>query len=274
MERRAIEQHPARRRVDDPAPRARTGRGTRGRGRRPWPRTLTAPGRLTIRQGTPNSPLEASSVERWRFEHGSQFGSRSWPPDRAATCRRSSMRAPAARCRPRSSLVVSDRADAVRAGAGASRRRACASASPAHDGEARADYDARLADVVSPARARLRRARRLDANPDDEVPRPVPRPGRQPASGAARASCPARTRSSERSPRFEHGKRTTTGVMVHLVPDEGVDDGPVLATAVVADPRRRHARHAHRACPRRRARAARRHARRSLPDPQPTHHRS
>ena len=29
------------------------------------------------------------------------------------------------------------------------------------------------------------------------------------------------------------GERTETGVMVHLVPDEGVDDGPVLATATV-----------------------------------------
>lgn len=32
---------------------------------------------------------------------------------------------------------------------------------------------------------------------------------------------------------FERGERTHTGVMVHLVPDEGVDDGPVLATTVV-----------------------------------------
>jgi phosphoribosylglycinamide formyltransferase-1 len=29
------------------------------------------------------------------------------------------------------------------------------------------------------------------------------------------------------------GERTATGVMVHLVPDEGVDDGPVLGTATV-----------------------------------------
>jgi phosphoribosylglycinamide formyltransferase-1 len=29
------------------------------------------------------------------------------------------------------------------------------------------------------------------------------------------------------------GERTATGVMVHRVPDEGVDDGPVLATATV-----------------------------------------
>ena len=30
------------------------------------------------------------------------------------------------------------------------------------------------------------------------------------------------------------GLRTSTGIMVHLVPDEGVDDGPVLAKQVVA----------------------------------------
>ena len=29
------------------------------------------------------------------------------------------------------------------------------------------------------------------------------------------------------------GERTATGVMVHLVPDEGVDDGPVLGTTTV-----------------------------------------
>ncbi len=31
----------------------------------------------------------------------------------------------------------------------------------------------------------------------------------------------------------KNGLRTSTGIMVHLVPDEGVDDGPVLATQVV-----------------------------------------
>lgn len=31
----------------------------------------------------------------------------------------------------------------------------------------------------------------------------------------------------------EAGLRTRTGVMIHLVPDEGVDDGPVLASEVV-----------------------------------------
>jgi phosphoribosylglycinamide formyltransferase 1 len=32
---------------------------------------------------------------------------------------------------------------------------------------------------------------------------------------------------------FRSGRRSGTGVMVHLVPDEGVDDGPVLATTAV-----------------------------------------
>ena len=33
---------------------------------------------------------------------------------------------------------------------------------------------------------------------------------------------------------FEAGTRTSTGVMVHFVPDEGVDSGPVIATEIVA----------------------------------------
>ena len=32
---------------------------------------------------------------------------------------------------------------------------------------------------------------------------------------------------------FLRGEITETGVMVHLVPDEGVDDGPVLAQATI-----------------------------------------
>ena len=32
---------------------------------------------------------------------------------------------------------------------------------------------------------------------------------------------------------FQKGEITQTGVMVHLVPDEGVDDGPVLASEIV-----------------------------------------
>jgi phosphoribosylglycinamide formyltransferase-1 len=32
---------------------------------------------------------------------------------------------------------------------------------------------------------------------------------------------------------YQRGKIEHTGVMVHLVPDEGVDNGPVLATEIV-----------------------------------------
>jgi phosphoribosylglycinamide formyltransferase 1 len=32
---------------------------------------------------------------------------------------------------------------------------------------------------------------------------------------------------------YQHGEITQTGVMVHMVPDEGVDSGPVLAYQVV-----------------------------------------
>jgi folate-dependent phosphoribosylglycinamide formyltransferase PurN len=32
---------------------------------------------------------------------------------------------------------------------------------------------------------------------------------------------------------YERGEIDRTGVMVHLVPDEGVDDGPVLAAAEI-----------------------------------------
>ena len=32
---------------------------------------------------------------------------------------------------------------------------------------------------------------------------------------------------------YQHGEINHTGVMVHLVPDEGVDNGPVLATEIV-----------------------------------------
>ena len=44
----------------------------------------------------------------------------------------------------------------------------------------------------------------------------------------------AGTRAIERAlTEAQAGLRTSTGIMVHLVPDEGVDDGPVLATQIV-----------------------------------------
>lgn len=101
------------------------------------------------------------------------------------------------------------------------------------DGEARADYDARLADevaeyspdwVVLAGWMRLLTMKFLGRFPDRVVNLHPARPGELPG-----------TRAIERA--WEEavaGSRTTSGIMVHLVPDEGVDDGPVLATADVA----------------------------------------
>ena len=47
-------------------------------------------------------------------------------------------------------------------------------------------------------------------------------------------SSPASTPSAEPGTRPSPASAIHTGVMVHLVPDEGVDDGPVLATATVS----------------------------------------
>ena len=97
----------------------------------------------TFRQASVGLGTGAPSVEPCRAPVSS-----CWPPGPARTCRRSSTPAPTARLPADVVAVVSDQADAgalVRAGdAGV----------PAvhvgrHAGEARADYDARLADVVA-----------------------------------------------------------------------------------------------------------------------------
>lgn len=98
--------------------------------------------------------------------------------------------------------------------------------------EARADYDARLADIVSgfdpdwvvlAGWMRILSMSFLGWFPGMVVNLHPALPGELPGVDAiARAwrECQA-------------GLRDHTGVMVHLVPDEGVDDGPVLATATV-----------------------------------------
>ncbi|NQY55253.1 MAG: phosphoribosylglycinamide formyltransferase [Ilumatobacteraceae bacterium] len=101
-----------------------------------------------------------------------------------------------------------------------------------HAGEARPDYDTRLADVVAdfdPDRIvlagwmRILTMNFLGRFPDIVVNLHPALPGDLPGVDAIeRAWTQARD-----------GIRTHTGVMVHLVPDEGVDDGPVLATATV-----------------------------------------
>lgn len=103
---------------------------------------------------------------------------------------------------------------------------------PAGKGEPRRDYDARLVAAVAPFAPdwvvlagwmRLLSSAFLDHHPSRVVNLHPALPGELPGLHAIeRAFEEARA-----------GRRTATGVMVHLVPDEGVDDGPVLATATV-----------------------------------------
>jgi phosphoribosylglycinamide formyltransferase-1 len=102
-----------------------------------------------------------------------------------------------------------------------------------HPGEPRADYDARLADIVSgfdpdwvvlAGWMRLLSMSFLGWFPRMVVNLHPALPGELPGVDAIeRAWCEAKD-----------GRRDHTGVMVHLVPDEGIDDGPVLATATVS----------------------------------------
>jgi formyltetrahydrofolate-dependent phosphoribosylglycinamide formyltransferase len=127
--------------------------------------------------------------------------------------------------------VVSDRAEAPVLG------RAEAAGVPAvhvgsRPGEPRGDYDARLADVVSGFGPDLvvllgwMRVLTMDFLgwfPGMVVNLHPALPGELPG-----------TRAIERAfAEFVDGTRSASGVMVHLVPDEGVDDGPVLAAAAV-----------------------------------------
>jgi phosphoribosylglycinamide formyltransferase 1 len=101
-----------------------------------------------------------------------------------------------------------------------------------HKGEARRDYDARLADIVSGLGADwvvLAGWLRILT-----VPFLGWFPGRvinlHPALPGDLVGMHAIERAYNEG---LVGARTSTGVMVHLVPDEGVDNGPVLATEVV-----------------------------------------
>jgi phosphoribosylglycinamide formyltransferase-1 len=98
--------------------------------------------------------------------------------------------------------------------------------------ESRPDYDARLADVVSGFSpdhvVLLGWMRVLTVSFLGWFPRMVINlhpalPGELPGTHAIERAFHE----------FEHGRRDATGVMVHLVPDEGVDTGPVLATETV-----------------------------------------
>jgi phosphoribosylglycinamide formyltransferase-1 len=101
-----------------------------------------------------------------------------------------------------------------------------------HPGEPRADYDARLATavgdldpdwVVLAGWMRLLSMSFLSAFPGRVVNLHPALPGEFPGTNAIERAFDE----------FTHGTRRHTGVMVHLVPDEGVDNGPVLASVSV-----------------------------------------
>ena len=102
-----------------------------------------------------------------------------------------------------------------------------------HPGEERSDYDARLADVVAgfdpdlivlAGWMRILTMSFLGWFPQRVVNLHPALPGELPGTGAIERAWQEAV----------DGSRTRTGVMVHFVPDEGVDDGPVLGTASVA----------------------------------------
>jgi formyltetrahydrofolate-dependent phosphoribosylglycinamide formyltransferase len=99
-------------------------------------------------------------------------------------------------------------------------------------GEARADYDTRLADVVAAhdpdlvvlaGWMRILTMAFLGRFPDRVLNLHPALPGELPGTHAIERAWQEALA----------GERTRTGVMIHLVPDEGVDDGPVLASAEV-----------------------------------------
>ena len=124
--------------------------------------------------------------------------------------------------------VVCDRPDAY-----ALQRAAVAGVPSVHIGrhtdEARSDYDARLADVVAgfdpdlivlAGWMRILTTSFLGWFPNRVINLHPARPGELPGTHAIERAWQEALA----------GERESTGVMVHLVPDEGVDDGPVLAT--------------------------------------------
>jgi phosphoribosylglycinamide formyltransferase 1 len=103
---------------------------------------------------------------------------------------------------------------------------------PRHDGEKRAEYDVRLRAVVAEylpdwivlaGFMRLLSATFLDHFPGKVINLHPALPGDLPGTHAIERAFA----------QYLIGVRTESGVMVHLVPDEGVDDGPVLAIATI-----------------------------------------
>ena len=100
------------------------------------------------------------------------------------------------------------------------------------ENESRRDYDARLADEVISKRAdyiilagwmRILTSAFLNQFPNRVINLHPALPGMFPGTHAIERAFEA----------YQHGEIQHTGVMVHFVPDEGVDNGPVLATEIV-----------------------------------------
>jgi phosphoribosylglycinamide formyltransferase 1 len=127
--------------------------------------------------------------------------------------------------------VVSDQPDAY-ALERARTHHIAAIALPRHDTEKRAEYDVRLRAAVAEHMPdwivlagfmRLLSATFLDHFAGQVINLHPALPGDLPGTHAIERAF------------AQHliGLRTESGVMVHLVPDDGVDDGPVLATATI-----------------------------------------
>lgn len=98
---------------------------------------------------------------------------------------------------------------------------------PKPDSESRDEYDSRLADYVTTQQPdyiilagwmRLLTTTFLSCFPNRVINIHPALPGTFPGTHAIERAYEA----------YQHGEIDHTGVMVHLVPDEGVDDGPVL----------------------------------------------
>jgi formyltetrahydrofolate-dependent phosphoribosylglycinamide formyltransferase len=103
---------------------------------------------------------------------------------------------------------------------------------PPAEGESRPEYDSRLAALVATYQPdyvilagwmRLLTTHFLSAFPNRVINLHPALPGMFPGTHAIERAYQA----------FQRGEIPHTGIMVHLVPDEGVDNGPVLATQIV-----------------------------------------
>lgn len=101
------------------------------------------------------------------------------------------------------------------------------------ENESRREYDARLADKVTSIQAdyvilagwmRILSSFFLSSFPNKVINLHPALPGMFPGTHAIERAFEA----------FQRGEIDHTGVIVHLVPDEGVDNGPVLATEIVS----------------------------------------